>query len=77
MNIKIAIFYTLSVLLCLMVQSCKRFSLYSEKDTPLHYSALKTITDTMTCCPDAALDILIDVSDTVDESKLSKPDFFD
>lgn len=77
MNIKIAIFYTLSVLLCLIVQSCKRFSLYSEKDTPLHYSALKTITDTMACCPDAALDILICVSDTVDESKLSKLDYYE
>lgn len=31
----------------------------------------------MTCCPDAALDILIDVSDTVDESKLSKPDYYE
>lgn len=77
MKIKIAILYTFSVLLCLMVQSCKRFSLYSEKDTPLHYSALKTITDTMACCPDAALDILICVSDTVDESKLSKLDYYE
>lgn len=31
----------------------------------------------MTCCPEAALDILIDVSDTVDESKLSKPDYYE
>ncbi|MBP9994677.1 MAG: hypothetical protein KBT67_07050 [bacterium] len=51
--------------------------MYSEKGTPLHYSVLKTITDTMTCCPEAALDILIDVSDTVDESKLSKPDYYE
>lgn len=77
MKIKIVILYTLSVLLCLIAQSCKRFSLYSEKGTPLHYSVLKTITDTMTCCPEAALDILIDVSDTVDESKLSKPDYYE
>lgn len=31
----------------------------------------------MTCCPEAALDKLIDVSDTVDESKLSKPDYYE
>ncbi|MBQ3843400.1 MAG: hypothetical protein II817_00270 [Bacteroidales bacterium] len=31
----------------------------------------------MACCPDAALDILIDVSNTVDESKLSKPDYYE
>lgn len=77
MKIKTVILYTLSVLLCLIAQSCKRFSLYSEKGTPLHYSALKTITDTMACCPDAALDILICVSDTVDESKLSKLDYYE
>lgn len=77
MNRNDVIFYALLVLLCILAQSCKRFSLYSEKDTPLHYSALKTITDTMTCCPEAALDILIDVSDTVDESKLSKPDYYE
>lgn len=77
MKTKIVILYTLSVLLCLLAQSCKRFSLYSEKGTPLHYSALETITDTMTCCPEVALDILIGVSDTVDESKLSKPDYYE
>lgn len=77
MNRKIVIFYALLVLLCILAQSCKRFSLYSEKDTPLHYSALKTITDTMTCCPDAALNILICVSDSVDESKLLKPDYYE
>ena len=77
MKIKTVIFYTLPVLLCLIAQSCKRFSLYTEKGTPLHYSALKTITDTMACCPDAALDILICVSDTVDESKLSKLDYYE
>ena len=31
----------------------------------------------MTCCPDAALDILIGVADTVDESKLSRPDYYE
>lgn len=31
----------------------------------------------MTCCPEVALDILIGVSDTVDESKLSKPDYYE
>ena len=31
----------------------------------------------MACCPDAALDILICVSDTVDESKLSKLDYYE
>lgn len=77
MKIKTVIFYALLTLLCLLAQSCKRFSLYSEKDTPFHYSALKAITDTMTCCPNAALGILINVSDTVDESKLSKPDYYE
>lgn len=77
MKTKIVIFYALSMLLCLLAQSCNRFSIYSKKVTPLHYSVLKTITDTMTCCPDAALDILIGVADTVDESKLSRPDYYE
>ena len=77
MKIKTVIFYTLPVLLCLIAQSCKRFSLYTEKGTPLHYSVLNTITDTMICCPEAALNILICVSDTVDESKLSKLDYYE
>lgn len=77
MKIKTVIFYTLPVLLCLIAQSCKRFSLYTEKGTPLHYSVLNTITDTMICCPEAALNILISVSDTVDEQGLSKPDYYE
>lgn len=77
MKIKTVIFFTLSVLLCLIAQSCKRFSLYTEKGTPLHYSVLNTITDTMICCPEAALNILISVSDTVDEQGLSKPDYYE
>lgn len=31
----------------------------------------------MACCPDAALDILIGISDTIEESKLSKPDYYE
>lgn len=77
MKIKTVIFYAFSVLLCLIAQSCKRFSLYTEKGTPLHYSVLNTITDTMICCPEAALNILISVSDTVDEQGLSKPDYYE
>lgn len=77
MNRKVALFYVFSILLCLLAQSCKRFSLYSETDTPLHYSVLQTISDTMVCRPDISLDILIDASDTVDESKLSKPDYYE
>lgn len=77
MKIKIVIFYAFSVLLCLLLQSCRRFSLYTEKETPLHYSVLHTINDTMTCCPDVALNILIGVSDTVDDQGLSKPDYYE
>ena len=31
----------------------------------------------MTCCPDVALNILIGVSDTVDDQGLSKPDYYE
>lgn len=77
MKIKIVIFYAFSVLLCLLLQSCRRFSLYTEKETPLHYSVLHTINDTMMCCPDVALNLLIGVSDTVDDQGLSKPDYYE
>lgn len=77
MKIKIVIFYAFSVLLCLLLQSCRRFSLYTEKETPLHYSVLHTINDTMTCCPDVALNLLIGVSDAVDDQGLSKPDYYE
>lgn len=77
MKIKIVIFYAFSVLLCLLLQSCRRFSLYTEKETPLHYSVLHTINDTMMCCPDVALNLLIGVSDNVDDQGLSKPDYYE
>ena len=62
------------LVLSLLAQSCKRFYLYSEKETPFYIEVLHTIADTMMCCPDAALDMLISVSDTVDDQKLSKTD---
>ncbi len=77
MKIKIVIFYAFSVLLCLLLQSCRRFSLYTEKETPLHYSVLHTINDTMMCCPDVALNLLIGVTDNVDDQGLSKPDYYE
>ena len=77
MKIITTTFCSFLFLLCLMMQSCEHFYLYSEKASPFHYVALKNIVDTMACCPDAALDILIDVSNTVDESKLSKPDYYE
>lgn len=77
MKIRIVIFYAFSSLLCLFAHSCKRFSLYTENETPLHYTVLQTINDTMTCCPDVALNILIGVSDTIDEQQLPKPDYYE
>lgn len=77
MKIITTTFCSFLFLLCLMMQSCEHFYLYSEKASPFHYVALKNIVDTMACCPDAALDILICVSDTVDESKLSKLDYYE
>lgn len=77
MKIKIVIFYAFSVWLCLLSQSCKRFLLYTEDKTPLHFEVLQTISDTMTCCPDVALNILIGVSDTINEQGLSKPDYYE
>lgn len=77
MKKKLVISLAFFMLLCILAQSCKRFSLYSEKETPPHYTMLQTITDTMTCCPDVALNILINVSDTIDDSHLSKPDYYE
>lgn len=77
MKIITTTFCSFLFLLCLMMQSCEHFYLYSEKASQFHYVSLKSIGDTMTCCPDVALDMLINVSNTVDDSKLSKPDYYE
>ena len=64
------------LVLCLVTHSCKRFSLYSEKDNSIYHSVIQSISDTMMCCPDVALEMLISASDTVDDQSLSKPNYY-
>lgn len=72
--IKIFAFFTLW---CLITPSCTKFVLYSESDSPLHFNVLQKIDDTMTCCPSAALDMLLDVSEEIDTLQLSKTDYYE
>ncbi len=71
------IIFAFFTLWCLMTPSCKNFVLYSEADTPLHFNVLQKVDDTMTCCPSDALDMLIAVSDEIDDSQISKTDYYE
>jgi len=77
MKKNLIIIFAFFTLWCLMMPSCKNFVLYSEADAPLHFGILQKIDDTMTCCPAAALDLLVDVSEEIDESQISKTDYYE
>ncbi|MCQ2315054.1 MAG: hypothetical protein MJZ56_07820 [Bacteroidales bacterium] len=64
-------------ILCLLILPCCRFSPFPSDGKSLHNTVLKTITDTMTANPDAALDMIVSLSDTLDETHLSKTEYYE
>lgn len=61
----------------LLLQGCSFSPPFSGSRKSLHNTVLKTITDTMTASPDAALDMIVSLSDTLDERRLSKTEYYE
>lgn len=61
----------------LLLQGCSFFTPFSGSRKSLHNTVLKTIADTMTARPDAALDMIVSLSDTLDEQRLSKTEYYE
>lgn len=64
-------------ILCLLILPCCRFSPFPSDEKSLHNTVLKTITDTMTANPDAALEMIVSLSDTLDETHLPKTEYYE
>lgn len=61
----------------LLLQGCSFFTPFSGSKKSLHNTVLKTVADTMTARPDAALDMIVSLSDTLDEQRLSKTEYYE
>lgn len=61
----------------LLLQGCSFFTPFPGSKKSLHNTVLKTIADTMTARPDAALDMIVSLSDTLDERRLSKTEYYE
>ena len=61
----------------LLLQGCSFSPPFPGSRKSLHNTVLKTIADTMTARPDAALDMIVSLSDTLDERRLSKTEYYE
>lgn len=61
----------------LLLQGCSFFTPFPGSRKSLHNTVLKTIADTMTARPDAALDMIVSLSDTLDERRLSEAEYYE
>lgn len=61
----------------LLLQGCSFFTPFPGSRKSLHNTVLKTIADTMTARPDAALDMIVSLSDTLDEQRLSEAEYYE
>lgn len=61
----------------LLLQGCSFFTPFPGSRKSLHNTVLKTVADTMTARPDAALDMIVSLSDTLDERRLSEAEYYE
>ena len=70
-KLKTFIITAIVVTLLTFLQSCRNYDLFSSDVAPFHKNVLKPINDTMTAHPDIALDMIIQLADTIDEDKMT------
>lgn len=77
MKNKIAFLTPVFCAMLLLLQGCNFFTPFPSDGKSLHNTVLKTITDTMTARHDVALEMIVALSDTIDEQKLSKIEYYE